>query len=616
MKKVKKKKGKAARSRKVHVNFVPYFFKKCTAKCRDSLNVLTRLFLLLNEHGVEKNPGPEEDKLKTYSFSTYNVKGLSIATCNGMRKFRKLINMCRNNCSDGNVICLQETHVIDTNYFKKVWQNEYIIANGTRASKGVAILVGKDVSIVNKIICHEGRYIICKLVNKKADLNVFLSNVYAPNNHSLAIQFYNEFFDTMENFVNDNSEENENFDICLTGDFNFVPDPSDCKNRNFSNLEARLAELVNDRLEILDLKDMKYLDSEPSIYTWHARGIFSRLDRFYVNQSLINKSVKVSKDWSPDFRSDHALIKLEYIGKQERKGPGILRLQQDLIKNPKKVESITKDLESWMTSVSDEWSPDKVWEFTKVGLHSIAYAMARKENNIQMNEKTRLQEKVNMLKIKLPNLIEENEINNCESEIRDSEIELDKILEQEADRLMFLSGLKWREAGEKSSKYFFGLARKRKQEATITMLKDGHGVIQSSLTKIMTIASTFYKDLYSMGHRQTDVHIDNDFFDLCPSLNEVARKIMDKDLTEQEILDTLKTCNESAPGPDGIPYSYYKTFNKILIPNMLKAWNWSLEEGTLCPSQKLSTIFIIPKKDKDKTEIKNWRPITLSNCDL
>jgi hypothetical protein len=91
---------------------------------------------------------------------------------------------------------------------------------------------------------------------------------------------------------------------------------------------------------------------------------------------------------------------------------------------------------------------------------------------------------------------------------------------------------------------------------------------------------------------------------------------MEKDLTLQELLSTLKTCNESAPGPDGIPYSYYKTFHSILLPKMLQAWQWSLASDSLCSSQILSSIFLIPKKDKDKTHIKNWRPITLSNCDI
>jgi hypothetical protein len=34
-------------------------------------------------------------------------------------------------------------------------------------------------------------------------------------------------------------------------------------------------------------------------------------------------------------------------------------------------------------------------------------------------------------------------------------------------------------------------------------------------------------------------------------------------LRKDEIYETLKTCKDSAHGPDGIPYSYYKKFWKF-----------------------------------------------------
>ena len=45
------------------------------------------------------------------------------------------------------------------------------------------------------------------------------------------------------------------------------------------------------------------------------------------------------------------------------------------------------------------------------------------------------------------------------------------------------------------------------------------------------------------------------------------------------------------------------------------AWNNSLTTNKLPPSHKTSLLSLIPKRDKDTTLIKNWRPITLSNCD-
>jgi hypothetical protein len=75
------------------------------------------------------------------------------------------------------------------------------------------------------------------------------------------------------------------------------------------------------------------------------------------------------------------------------------------------------------------------------------------------------------------------------------------------------------------------------------------------------------------------------------------------------------TCSESAPGPDGIPYSVYKKYWNIVGPVILAAWKHSLENEKLPPSHLESVITLLPKEGKDNKEIKNWRPITLSNCD-
>jgi hypothetical protein len=368
-------------------------------------------------------------------------------------------------------------------------------------------------------------------------------------------------------------------------------------------------------MSLLDLRDAKFLDKDPSYFTWQGRNIFSRLDRFYINQSLLNKTFKISKQWGQECRSDHAMVCLEYLVKSEKRGPGILKLNQNLLKKKENIEIIKQELENWIKMISPDWTPDKVWDFIKVGLHSIAYSMSRKEISAQAQLKKELQDKLTSLKLSLPNLLTQGEIDTCNKNITDTEMELEKIFEEEADKLLFISGLKWRENGEKSSKYFFGLAKKRQDESAVVMLKDEQDIPQTKLDKIMDIARTFYKKLYEL---KTLVPItpENDFFNLCPSLTTEAKDLMEKDLTLQELLSTLKTCNESAPGPDGIPYSYYKTFYSILLPKMLQAWQWSLASDSLCSSQTLSSIFLIPKKDKDKTYIKNWRPITLSNCDI
>ena len=48
----------------------------------------------------------------------------------------------------------------------------------------------------------------------------------------------------------------------------------------------------------------------------------------------------------------------------------------------------------------------------------------------------------------------------------------------------------------------------------------------------------------------------------------------------------------------------------------MDSWNFSIQSGQLPNSHKLSCLSLLPKKGKDLTQIGNWRPISLSACDL
>ena len=48
---------------------------------------------------------------------------------------------------------------------------------------------------------------------------------------------------------------------------------------------------------------------------------------------------------------------------------------------------------------------------------------------------------------------------------------------------------------------------------------------------------------------------------------------------------------------------------------MVDSFNYAFENGDVSISQKRGIISLIPKKDKDKKYLKNWRPISLLNND-
>ena len=90
---------------------------------------------------------------------------------------------------------------------------------------------------------------------------------------------------------------------------------------------------------------------------------------------------------------------------------------------------------------------------------------------------------------------------------------------------------------------------------------------------------------------------------------------MVRQVTMEDLGTTLRTCRDSAPGPDGISYSIISSLWTIYGPAITDAWEYSLRTGKLVPSHRVSFLKLIPKAGKDLKKLTNWRPITLSNCD-
>ena len=90
--------------------------------------------------------------------------------------------------------------------------------------------------------------------------------------------------------------------------------------------------------------------------------------------------------------------------------------------------------------------------------------------------------------------------------------------------------------------------------------------------------------------------------------------------TAKSVKDLTETLSVQAnwpldPGSDGLPAEFYRVF-WTNIPNLLiNALNYAHETSQLSITQRRGVIKLIPKKDAEPYFIKNWRPLTLLNCD-
>ena len=84
--------------------------------------------------------------------------------------------------------------------------------------------------------------------------------------------------------------------------------------------------------------------------------------------------------------------------------------------------------------------------------------------------------------------------------------------------------------------------------------------------------------------------------------------------TEKEYDSALASCNDTAPGPDGIPYIMLRhvspSTKKFIIQLFTRIWF----ENAFPSSWELTHILPFSKPGKDSSKVTNYRPIALTSC--
>ena len=116
--------------------------------------------------------------------------------------------------------------------------------------------------------------------------------------------------------------------------------------------------------------------------------------------------------------------------------------------------------------------------------------------------------------------------------------------------------------------------------------------------------------------RGVAIMITNNYDANIVKLNESQKSQCEGLMTESELLKSIKTFkNGKTPGTDGLTAEFYKFFWNDIKDLLLSSINFALQYGRLSTEQRRGIISLLPKKDKDRLYLKNWRPISLLNVD-
>ena len=181
------------------------------------------------------------------------------------------------------------------------------------------------------------------------------------------------------------------------------------------------------------------------------------------------------------------------------------------------------------------------------------------------------------------------------------------------------SKVKWAEAGEKNSKFFLNLEKKNALDKQVHQLQMDDGSLTKDPVKILKYQNSFYENLYrdknTVDERQINTFMDQHCHEI-NCLNEEQKNLCEGLVTLEECGKALYNMkNGKSPGCDGFTTEFCKFFWVNIKYLVVDSINYAHSTGKLSVDQKRGVITLIPKKDKTRTLLKNWRPISLLNTD-
>ena len=493
------------------------------------------------------------------------------------------------------IMCESHSCVDEEKIWRNEWGGEIIFSHGERNSRGVAVLMTKQMYNQSKNIevDKEGRYVIFDLESNLQ--NISIAAIYAPNKDTP------DYFCKINKLLENRSEHK-----IIIGDFNLTLDVEmDRLNTYCNNNKAK--DEVENIMDHYSLREVwRTQNEEKREYSWIKRGTelkASRIDYALVSSGLDQKAKSCM--YIPGIQSDHRAIYLLIDMDSSERGCGYWKFNNILLQNQEFLETMNIEIDKTMNLTQDD-NPLIRWEKLKKRIKKITIEFSRKKTSEEKIVIANLSEKVNEYETRLP-------LNKNEDELlQKTKVDLEENLLERVKGLIFRSKVRWHEQGEKNTKYFYSLEKARYNAKTCYTLITEQGKEIIDQQDILAEQRKYYAKLYSED-KDVNFNLKNTKGIKVP---EEIRKEQENQITIEELQVAVKTMNnDKTPGEDGIPADFYKVFwSKIKKPffeMMIEAY----EGRNLHQTARQGILNLIPKPKKDSRLIKNLRPITLLNVD-
>ena len=528
---------------------------------------------------------------------------LSTLNVNGARDVRKRACIFETfKLKNMNVMMLQETHsdVFNETDWRREFDGQVILSHFNSTSAGVALLFSRDFSPVSYVVEEhvQGRLLVVKA--KYERFTIVFINVYAPNSGPGRVQFLNELSVILSQCVPKDY-------LFLGGDFNCTA--NDAYDRNHPEPHAPSQKAMQAVIHTHSLSDVwRQTHHNTKQYTWvHSRALvlsLARLDRLYCFKHHFSIFKRCSI--CPVGFSDHSMVLCEVFIKNLKSRSAYWHFNTALLLDAHFREVFIYFWRGFRERKGDFICLKQWWDYGKIQTKQLCQQYTLNVSR----DITKSMKDLEIDIVELQSSSQPTENGGCIENLKSKKALLADLLGTRAQGALVRSRFQSTALMDSPSKLFFSLEQKNGQSRQIHVLRSVDGQTLTHNATIRSRAVDFYVRLYSSEYQEDEAAFDS-FCQGLPTVSAEDNRELEGPLTEAEVFAALQSLQGGkAPGIDGLPSEFYRTFWPELKDDMLGVFSESFEDLSLPQSCRRAVLTLLPKKG-DLQDIKNWRPVSL-----
>ena len=283
-------------------------------------------------------------------FLIYNCRGL-----NDTKKRYDVLNFIKDQKAD--ICCLQDTHFTKEmeQSIYTIWEGECFYSHGKSNSRGVCILIKKNLNIKVHCIKKDSNGSLLALDLSFENHRFTLVALYGPNIDSP--EFYKHVFNVIDKIGNDSYILCGDYNLVLNSEIDYCNYKSTCHNINARKLLLTYIENRN----LVD--PFRILHGNIKRYTWRRLNPLqqARLDFFLMTDDMLqflrNSDIYVS------YKSDHSILDISLCFENVEHGKGLWKFNNSLLQDLDYLECINTKIEEIKKQYSVPiYNPEKLLE--------------------------------------------------------------------------------------------------------------------------------------------------------------------------------------------------------------------------------------------------------------